>query len=94
MSLKVGDVVRYDRIWDRTLETPLWGIVDKQEGGELWVVPVHGHFKGMRYDSWRALSPSSGFRDDPAVIRCTPDPSEWPEEVCVYMAKRGLKASN
>jgi hypothetical protein len=91
-KLQIGDVVRYDRIWSRDCKPPLWAVVHRVDSQGPWFRRlVDNERVKLNYTEWHA-SDSVGDEQykDYAVIRSRPDPSEWPEEVCVAIAKLQL----
>jgi hypothetical protein len=91
-KVKIGDVLRYDAIWGRKRSPPLWAIVHKIQGEEPWAKPLLD-YPDVRHDEWALTSSSTVVRRDDDVTRCRPDPSEWPDEICVAMAKLALENS-
>lgn len=93
-KLQVGDVVRYDRIWSRDHKSPLWAVVYRRDRQGAWLRPlVEDAGASLHYREWHTSD--EGYDEpykDTGVIRSRPDPSEWPEEVCVAIAKLQLGA--
>jgi hypothetical protein len=90
MHAQVGDVIRWDRAWGRDLDPALWTLVTDPDGeGEFFDIALNtvgqtaaGELDGFTNDSFPMHSDSA----EADII----NPNDWPEWVCVAVAKYRL----
>jgi hypothetical protein len=91
MSFKVGDVVRYTRVWSTDIhDDPAWFLItDASYVQGTWL--SGGGFKAKEYAAIPPGGATLGGIETPHVAtREVVPPEEWPDHICALVAKHAL----